>query len=81
MRTGAVAAVILCTSVLARHAAAQALFTFRAPHVVRAPVARLDPSRGKDALIPSRNGLGFSRVALKMVGPLALGPSAPRLVP
>jgi hypothetical protein len=48
MRTGAVAAAILCTSVLARHAAAQALFTFRAPHIVRAPVARLDPSLGKD---------------------------------
>ena len=36
------------TLLLARHAAAQSLFTFRAPHVVRAPVARLDPSFGND---------------------------------
>ncbi len=44
----AVVAAVLGTLVLARHAAAQSLFTFRAPHVVRAPMARLDPSFGKN---------------------------------
>ena len=48
LRTVAIVAAVLGLLVLARHAAAQSLFTFRAPHVVRTPVARLDPSLGKD---------------------------------
>jgi hypothetical protein len=57
MRTGAVTAAVLGALLLAGHAAAQSLFTFRAPHVVRAPVARLDPLLGKDLDAQTRTAL------------------------
>ncbi len=48
VRIGAIAVAVLGTVPLAPHAVAQSLFTFRAPHGVRAPAARLDPALAKD---------------------------------